>query len=223
MVAHFTIAVGDRFGLLTVTAIGPVRRKMRRECECVCACGGTRIARAVYLTSGQVQHCGCKSRANRSHLHTPKGVASPTFRSWNAMIGRCCHSSAPHFDHYGGRGITVCNRWRYGADGKSGFHCFLDDMGVRPSLGYSIDRRDGDGNYEPGNCRWATKREQCVNRKTSTLYDFNGQKLFLHEIAVLCGMPPERLRHRVLRAGWPLEKALVEPPRQGARTDLFPL
>ena len=80
------------------------------------------------------------------------------------MVQRCTYARHNRFHLYGGRGIKVCDRWRHGEDGKSGFECFLGDMGPRPE-GLSIDRVDNDGNYEPGNCRWASRSDQMKNRR----------------------------------------------------------
>lgn len=94
---------------------------------------------------------------NRTHGHA-KGGKSPEYRAWHAMRQRCYHPSQPHYSRYGGRGIVVCERWQVFAN-------FLADMGLRPSPRHSLDRINNSGNYEPGNCRWATLVEQCRNRR----------------------------------------------------------
>ena len=99
-----------------------------------------------------------------THGHTAGGQASPEYRSRHAMIDRCTNVRHPHFHNYGGRGIRVCDRWLLGDGEKTGVECFAEDMGPRPP-GHSIDRIDGNGNYEPGNCRWASRSTQMRNRK----------------------------------------------------------
>lgn len=132
------------------------------------------------------------------------------------MIGRCYNPSAFGFSYYGGKGIIVCDRWR-----KS-FASFLADVGERPSRAHTLDRINGCGNYEPQNCRWATKREQAKNRKTTNFYLFGGEKLTLREIAERTGFTYECLRHRVVRAGWSIEEAVSAPMQKGQRRDLRP-
>ena len=132
------------------------------------------------------------------------------------MIGRCTYCSVFGFDYYEWRGIKVCDRWRYVENGKSGFECFIEDMGERPSLEHSLDRYpDNDGNYEPGNCRWATKRQQGNNRSDNQLFNYRGRKFTITELARETGVPIQRLRHRLLRASssslWTVEEAISTP------------
>lgn len=132
------------------------------------------------------------------------------------MIARCTLPSNPAYEHYKRLGITVCERWL-------DYRNFLADMGERPSLAHSLDRwPNNDGNYEPGNVRWATRREQANNRRTNVLFEYQGEAITFAELVRRTGMDKELLRHRLLRAGWPLEKALTAAKQPGARTDLLP-
>lgn len=90
---------------------------------------------------------------------------NPEPKIYNNMIQRCYNEKHDRYSYYGGRGIIVCDRWRFGEGGKTGIQCFLEDMGKRPSYKHSIDRIENDGNYEPNNCKWSTQIEQIHNRR----------------------------------------------------------
>lgn len=128
--------------------------------HCECACGKTSSVLANRLTSGNTKSCGCLKKSVLGMSTTKHGKAGTrTHRIWKAMRNRCNNPSTPRYKDYGGRGITVCQRW-------DSFENFLADMGEAPE-GKSIDREDNDKGYEPGNCRWATPSEQNENTRAS--------------------------------------------------------
>jgi hypothetical protein len=128
--------------------------------------------------------------------------ATPTYSSWSAMRNRCLNPNHPGFKNYGGRGITVCERW-------SDFALFLADMGERPA-GLQLDRIDNSKGYSPDNCRWTTQAENLNNRRSNVMLEFAGQRLNVTQAAKLRGINPVTLRLR-LRRGWSLDRALVPP------------
>jgi hypothetical protein len=118
------------------------------------------------------------------------------------MIARCTNRNNNRFGQYGGRGITVCQRW------LESFVSFLDDMGVRPSSEHSIDRIDNDGNYEPGNCRWATRVEQSRNTQQNMIIEAFGRRQCLQDWSIETGIGRGTIRWRVVN-GWSPEMALT--------------
>ena len=134
-----------------------------------------------------------------------------TFKSWEGMKQRCLNPRAPDYARYGGRGIRVNEAW------AESFETFLRDMGERP-VGLTLDRMDVNGNYEPGNCRWATLSRQQRNRRDTVSLTFAGQTLSVADWADDLGIKPKLIRER-LKNGWPLERALYGPARRLNQND----
>lgn len=125
---------------------------------------------------------------------------TPLYRVWAEMRYRCANPDHPDYRHYGGRGIGVCERW---AD----FSAFLEDMGERPK-GLTLERIDNDGDYEPGNCRWATRAEQASNMRSNRIIEHNGMAMTLSQWARYLGRPLQTIAGRLNEKGWSVGRAL---------------
>jgi hypothetical protein len=201
---------GQRFGRLVamsrIETLGP------SIWSCICDCGTSKVARAQHLLRGSTKSCGClakemlsaRGRSQATHGASRRRAVTPEFKVWISMRSRCLHKKATGYKDYGGRGITICPAW------LDSFTTFLSDMGPRPSSAYSIERINHNGNYEPSNCKWATKEEQAVNRRDNRLLTFQGRTMIAAQWAREMGLPINRIFAR-LRLGWSVEKALTAP------------
>ena len=150
-----------KFGRLTPVAIFQQTGWGNNRVLCLCDCGILKDYAYANLYTGTSKSCGCLREERYKHhgLSTVNGECSSEYGTWRAIKTRCFNSNSPSYKHYGGRGITMCDRWR------NDYAAFHADMGPRPSPNLSIDRINNDGNYEPGNCRWATQKQQIANRR----------------------------------------------------------
>lgn len=213
--------IGQRFTRLTVEQRAENDRRGSARWVCRCDCGQAKITLGVSLLSGKTRSCGCLHRealagpCRKGQFQAQHGqsgniarrrAATAEYRSWMAMKSRCNNPNATDYHRYGGRGIAVCDRW------NSSFEAFVQDMGPRPSLSFSIDRVENDGNYEPGNCRWATPIQQQSNRVDSRFLEVGDERITMAEAARRAGIHPTLLRNRLER-GWQVHDAL-RPPRR---------
>lgn len=164
---------GQQFGRWTVESQSD-RRGLSGSVfwNCRCVCGGTKQVSAIALKSGDSRSCGClflevaAQKGRNKRTHGMEGTREYT--SWSGMRGRCACKTNPKYPVYGGRGITFCERW-------DSFEAFYEDMGPAP-VGTTLDRIDVNGNYEPGNCRWATSQVQQSNRRNNVYLEVDGKR-----------------------------------------------
>jgi len=201
---------GKVFGRWIVLGIAAPTTWGGRRWRCLCACGCTKDVLQASLLQGRSTSCGClrneqTSQRLRVHGHTSGGKITKTFNAWNNMLSRCTNPRRPDYKHYGGRGIVVCERWR-------DFRNFLIDMGECPR-GCSLDRHpDKNGNYEPGNCRWATQSQQMRNTRRNRHVTIRGETKCLAEWAEIYSFP-YMIAYNRLELGWEPDRAFTQPVR----------
>lgn len=193
---------GQTFGRITVLRVAERRRKAIYW-HCRCVCGTEFVLRGSCLIRGQTtmcSPCGKKSSVTHGSRYTV------TYRTFSKMRERCNNPNAINFADYGGRGVKVCERW-------NNFENFLADMGERPSPKHSLDRIDVNGDYEPDNCRWATKYVQANNTRSNRFVTWKGETKTVSEWARELNMQSQTLARR-LNAGWSVEDAFTQPLRK---------
>lgn len=201
--------MGQRFGRLLIVGRGPNTKTGGAQWVCQCDCGETRINARANLIKGRARSCGCLRRETsrevglrrRTHGHAIAETAE--YKAWRSSIDRCTNPNIVGWKNYGGRGIAVCERWRYS------FEAFLEDMGLKPSPRHSLDRIDTNGNYEPSNCRWADWTTQSNNKRSNHIVEIDGVSMTLAEAIRHKGQKSSRVRQR-LAIGWSVERALNE-------------
>ena len=157
---------GIRFDKLVVLGLDYRDAKYQKHWRCQCDCGAATTVRSDRLTSGHTRSCGCLRKSYQKTLQVTATADARRYTrsSYKAMIDRCYRPTMGSYAKYGGKGITVCDRWRFGEGDRNGWTCFFIDMGPRPQ-GMTLDRLDNARGYEPTNCRWATVQQQNQNRR----------------------------------------------------------
>ena len=206
--------LSGRFGIIDVVGfVGVFHGGRAAKYKIRCDCGVEKEMWERSITHSRTGSCGCLAGAAISSAKTTHGMTnSSEFKIWVAMIVRCTKRNAVNYADYGGRGISVCDRWMVFAN-------FYADVGARPSLKHSLDRfPNNDGNYEPGNCRWATDIEQHRNKRSNVMLTFNGVTLSMSAWSEKTGISYHAIVHRVNR-GWTVERTLTTPVKTKKETE----
>ena len=201
---------GKQIGLWTILSFHSVNKHGGALWLSRCACGTTRVVSGWLLSKGETKSCGCAkarftSEANRTHGESK----TPTYRSWASMIQRCLNASNKNYNRYGGRGITVCDRWL-------SFENFIADMGPRPTAKHTLDRVNNNGGYNKENCQWLELKFQARNRENSRWVTAFGVTKLMCDWARESGLDQGTIKARIDRCGWSTERAVTEPAKSRA-------
>ncbi|WP_155257506.1 hypothetical protein [Rhizobium leguminosarum] len=200
----FVDLTGKRFGRLTVISKGAISSSKKIMWNVRCDCGKEKAIIGASMTGGRTTSCGCHNIEAAAARNKTHGMSnSPEYAAWASMISRCLYPSATGYENYGGRGIVVCERW------SSSFENFYADVGERPSDSHSLDRfPDVDGNYEPGNVRWATPVEQARNKRDTFFITVGIETKSLAEWCEDLSLHYGTVNSRIRKLGWSPEEAL---------------
>lgn len=202
---NFIDHTNKTFGRLTVLSFSHMDNFGHSVWFCQCSCGTIKTIIGDCLKRGTTLSCGCLALERQKAANVKHGKSHyREYDVWAAMVQRCTRLTHPSYADYGGRGITVCERW------LSSIDTFLEDIGRRPSDRHSLNRIDNDGNYEPKNCEWTTRDVQSRNMRSNRYLTFQGMSLIMKDWATHLGMNYGTLRAR-FRYGWSVERALSTP------------
>lgn len=197
----FRDITGQKFERLTVVRRNGYLAK-RIAWDCVCDCGGRTRTVGHRLIQGGVKSCGCLQDESR----TKHGRYRETiYRIWEGMKSRCYNKKSTSYKNYGGRGITVCDKW------KDDFESFVNDVGEMPTKKHWIERIKNNEGYYPGNCKWATPKEQLNNTRSNRMLTFNGTSRTLQQWSEFLNINRVTIISRIDYYGWSVEKALTTP------------
>lgn len=212
--------VGRRFNRWVVKSVGvpyvfPKCGSTKTRYNCLCDCGSEKLIREDTLLNGNSQSCGCLAKELSSERAKTHGLSRhELYGVWHDMIRRCTEPSRKDYKHYGGRGISVCKEW---SDPLTGLQKFIEDMYPTFSAELELDRIDVNGNYQKDNCRWATRRDQVINRRAfgnnfdTKLITYNNETLCISQWAEKVGLPSKVLVDRLGKLKWDIDKALKTP------------
>ena len=202
---------GQRFGRLVVLSRQGSDKHKKALWLCQCDCGNTTVAGGSSMLCGNTSSCGCIHKEQLIERNSSHGLCKTSeYYSWANMVDRCTNKNNDSFEYYGGRGITVTDKWK-------SFENFYSDMGQKPSELYTLERIDNNGNYEPGNCRWATRKEQANNKRNNRRETHNGKTQTLAQWAAEVGISRSLLFHR-LKNGMSMEEALTTAVKKRSDT-----
>ena len=199
-----------KFGRLLVLSRSENTKGGKSTWKCLCDCGKNKIVESHHLKSGKTKSCGCFNIERAIETNTTHGLTGhPLHRTWFGMKNRCYKPKDPAYKDYGGRGIQVCDEW------KNNFQAFYDwsiENGYKKGL--EIDRYpDNDGNYDPSNCRWATRKEQANNRRSNRIIKIFNEEMTLMQAVIRTNIVTYINALARLKRGWGIEEALFIPCR----------
>ncbi len=213
---RFIDRTGQRFERLTVLRFHDTfckTGKARVRWVCLCDCGKEVIVRGESLQCKNTRSCGCLEKeltSRRSRIHGRSDT--PLFRVWATMISRCHNPNTKSFPRYGGRGISVCERWRHS------FVNFLSDMGERPTKKHSIERKENSGDYTPENCVWATSKQQSRNTRRNHFLTIDGVCKIIQDWSEESGVSQSVICHRINHRKWEPRAAVFTPMERSTRS-----